>query len=125
MPTILIVEDEPSVRLVLRHFLRTEHRVVEATSAAEGVDQARLNRPDLVLLDLHLQGHRDGLEVCRTLRSDADPALARVPIVMITGSISEADVAAALAAGADGYVRKPFNSSSLLALIKTYLAREG
>jgi DNA-binding response OmpR family regulator len=125
MTTILIVEDEPSIRQILRHFLRSEYHLVEAASAAEAVDQARLNPPNLVLLDLSLERHHDGLEVCRTLRSEADPALAQVPIVMITGAISEADITAALAAGADGYVRKPFSFSSLLTLVRSYLAREG
>jgi DNA-binding response OmpR family regulator len=124
MKTILIVEDEPSIRLILRHFLRSEYQVVEAASAAEAVDLARLNRPDLVLLDLNLQGHRDGLEVGRTLRSEADPALARVPIVLITGAVSEIDIAAAMAAGVDGYIQKPFSSLSLLESVRTHLARE-
>ena len=124
MKTILIVDDEPSIRLVLRHFLRSEYHVVEAASPAEAVDQARLNRPDLVLLDLNLQGYRDGLEVGRTLRSEADPALARVPIVLITGVVSEADIVAAFAAGVDGYIHKPFSSLSLLELVRIHLARE-
>ena len=125
MKTILIADDEPSIRLVLRHFLRSEYQVMEAASATEAVDQARLNRPNLVLLDLNLQGHRDGLEVCRTLRSDPDPALARVPIVLITGVVSEADIVAAFAAGVDGYIHKPFSSLSLLELVRIHLAREG
>ena len=125
MTTILIVEDEPSIRQILRHFLRSEYQVMEATSVAEAIALAHFHRPDLVLLDLNLEESHDGLQVCRILRGDPDPALARVPIVMLTGSVREADIAAALAAGADGYVRKPFNSSSLLILVRTYLAREG
>ena len=124
MKTILIVDDEPSIRLVLRHFLRSEYQVVEAASAAEAVDQARLNPPDLILLDLSLERHHDGLEVCRTLRSDPDPALARVPIVLITGVVSEADIVAAFAAVVDGYIQKPFSSLYLLELVRIHLARE-
>jgi CheY-like chemotaxis protein len=124
MPTILIVEDELSMRKLWGLFLTLEYRVVEAASVVEAVAQARLNRPDLILLDLNLHGRHDGLEVCRTLRSDPDPLLARVPILLLTEAVGEADIAAVLAAGADGYVRRPFIPSAILTLVRTYLARE-
>ena len=125
MPTILIADDERSVRQNLRLFLTLEYRVAEAASVAEAIALTRFHRPDLILLDLNLEAPRDGLEVCRTLRSDPDPVLAEVRIVMLTGAVGTADIAAALAAGPDGYVRKPFSPSSLLTLVRTYLAREG
>jgi CheY-like chemotaxis protein len=58
------------------------------------------------------------------LRSDPDPVLARVPILLLTEAVGEADIATALAAGADGYVRRPFLSSAIVTLVRTYLARE-
>jgi DNA-binding response OmpR family regulator len=68
-------------------------------------------RPDL-LLDLNLESHHDGLEVCRILRSDPDPALARTPVIMLTGEIHQAA----------SYVGKPYSPLSLMALIDTHLA---
>jgi len=60
-----------------------------------------------------LQGYHDGLEVCQTLRNEADPILAEVPIVMLTGATTEADIKAALKAGANSYMGKPYNPKSL------------
>jgi CheY-like chemotaxis protein len=98
-----------------------EHRVVEAANVAQAVEMIHKTRPDLLLLDLNLEGHHDGLEVCRILRSDPDPELARTPVIMLTGETHQADIAAALAAGADGYVGKPYSPLSLMALINTHL----
>ena len=124
MATILIVEDEESVRELLVTILSLDHQVVQATNATQAIELARLTRPDLVLLDLNLKGHQDGLEVCRTLRSEPDLILAQVPIVMLTGQTQEADIRAALKAGADGYVRKPYSPTALLAVITTHLSRK-
>jgi DNA-binding response OmpR family regulator len=124
MATILIVEDEELIRELLETILSLDHQVVQATNAAQAVELARLTRPDLVLLDLNLKGHHDGLEVCRTLRSEPDPILAQVPIVMLTGQTQDADIRAALKAGADGYVRKPYSPTALLAVITTHLSRK-
>jgi CheY-like chemotaxis protein len=108
MATILIVEDQQNVRGLITATLIPEHRVVEAANVAQAVEMIhRIPPPDLLLLDLNLEGHHDGLEVCRILRSDPDPDLARTPVIMLTGETHQADIAAALAAGADGYVGKP------------------
>src|SRR6185503_10388795 len=109
MATILVVDDEKPVRNFLRVLLTPPHQVVEEGNVAGAIEAAGRTRPDLVLLDLNVGRRHSGLEVCRALRSDPDPALARVPIVMLTGNSGEADIKAALAAGADGYVRKPYN----------------
>jgi DNA-binding response OmpR family regulator len=124
MATILIVEDEEPIRELLETILSLDHQVVQATNATQAIELARLTRPDLVLLDLNLKGHHDGLKVCRTLRSEPDPILAQVPIVMLTGQTQEADIRAALKAGADGYVRKPYSPTALLAVITTHLSRK-
>jgi DNA-binding response OmpR family regulator len=123
MATILIVEDEEQVRQLLKVTLTPEHQIVQAADAAHAIELARLTRPDLVLLDLNLQGRRDGLEVCRALRGEANPVLAQIPILMLTGETGEADIRAALAAGASGYIGKPYNPYSLSELITTLLAR--
>jgi CheY-like chemotaxis protein len=125
MAIILIVEDEEPVREFLKDTLPPEHQIVQAADATQGIELARLTRPDLVLLDLNLQGQRDGLEVCRALRSDPDPVLARTPILMLTGQTAEADIRAALAAGASGYIGKPYSPYSLLEVIATLLTRKG
>ena len=121
MNTILIVEDEERVRKLLKQILTHEYQVREAAEANEAIKLARSSRPDLVILDLNLQGYQDGLEVCRALRGDPNPVLARVPILMLTGATGEADIKAALAAGATGYIGKPYNRHALLASIATLL----
>jgi two-component system alkaline phosphatase synthesis response regulator PhoP len=123
MATILIVEDEQPIRQLLIISLTPEHRVVQATDVPEAIELARLTHPDLVLLDLNLKGGWDGLEVCRTLRSEPDPVLAQVPIVVLTANTGRADIKAALNAGVNSFVGKPYEPSSLLALIDTLLTR--
>jgi CheY-like chemotaxis protein len=125
MTIILTVEDEGPVQELLKVILAPQHQIMQAANATQAIELARLIQPDLILLDLNLQGHHDGLDVCRALRSEPDPALARVPIIMLTGQAGQADIAAALAAGADGYVRKPYSPRALLALVDTYLAKGG
>jgi DNA-binding response OmpR family regulator len=124
MVTILIVEDEGSVQELLKLTLTPQYQVVPAGDPAQAVELVRLIKPDLILLDLNLRGHHDGLQVCRAIRQDLDPALSKVPIVMLTGQSGEADIAAALAAGADGYVHKPYSPKALKALIVAYLTEE-
>jgi DNA-binding response OmpR family regulator len=123
MSIILSVEDEGPVQELLKAILTPPHQVVAAADAAQGIELARFFPPDLVLLDLNLKVKWDGLEVCRTLRSDPDPSLAQVPIVMLTGQTGETDLKAAFAAGADSYVSKPYSPRFLSALIDTLLAR--
>jgi DNA-binding response OmpR family regulator len=124
MATILIVEDEQAEQVFLVKLLTPEHQVVEATEATQAIEPARLTKPDLVLLDLNLQGHHDGLEVCRTLRSEADPTLAQVPILILTGHTEAEDIKATVAAGANAYIRKPCSPESLLRIV-AILARRG
>lgn len=123
MAIILIVEDQEPVRQLLRDTLAVEHQIVQAATAAEAIEIAQLTRPDLILLDLNLQGKRDGLEVCRALRNDIDPVLAQVPILMLTGETAEEDVKASLAAGATHYMGKPYNPYSLLEIIGGLIAK--
>lgn len=125
MGTILVVEDDQPVRYILAEILGPEHQVVEAANVMEGIAAARHHRPDLVLLDLNLNRPNDGLEVCRAVRSEPDPALARTPIVILSGFMDQEQIAAALAVGADSYVSKPWNRASLLTLIDRLLAKRG
>jgi len=116
MTTILVVDDEPPIVDLVRFTLEdADVRVVEASDGAEALVVARRTIPDLVLLDVHMP-RLDGFEVCRQLRGD--PALARIPIVMLTAAGREADRARGRAAGADEYLTKPFSPLALLALVE-------
>ena len=123
MATILIVEDNPEIWELLEITLSLDHQVLQAANATEAIELARHLRPNLILLDLNLRGYHDGLEVCQTLRSEADPILAQIPIVMLTGQTTQADIKAALKAGANSYMGKPYNPKSLLAVVNALLVR--
>jgi len=101
--TILVVDDEPQIRRVLRSTLSSNGYVItEAKSGEEAVDLLRKERPDLVLLDVNMPGI-GGIEACREIRASSD-----APIIMLTVRNAERDKVAALDAGADDYVVKPF-----------------
>jgi len=113
---ILIVEDEPPIRRLLRTTLTAhEYRVVEAGTGAEALQAIRHHRPDLVLLDLGLPD-RDGLDLIADIRK-----LAPVPIVVLSGRGEEAAKVAALDSGADDYVTKPFGAEELMARLRAAL----
>lgn len=115
---ILVVDDEPQIRRVLRTTLTSQgYAVVEAKSGDEALDLFRLDRPDLILLDVNMPG-RSGIETCREIRSTSD-----VPIIMLTVRNTERDKVQALDAGADDYVVKPFGSEELMARIRAALRR--
>lgn len=115
---ILIIEDEERIRQFLKRGLTYEKYVVDsANDGKEGLEKARDNPPDLVLLDVMLPGI-DGLEVCRRLRAASD-----VPILMLTAKESIEDRVAGLDAGADDYLVKPFSFDELLARVRALLRR--
>jgi two-component system, OmpR family, KDP operon response regulator KdpE len=116
--TILIVDDEPQIRRVMRTTLASQgHTVIEALSGEEALEKIRSERIDLVLLDVNLPG-MSGVETCRELRRTGD-----VPIIMLTVRNSERDKVMALDAGADDYVVKPFGVEELMARIRAALRR--
>jgi two-component system phosphate regulon response regulator PhoB len=120
-PTILIVEDEADLALMLRYNLEAEgFRVHAAASGDEAVEVMRDGVPDLILLDWMLPG-LSGIELCRRWRSREDTA--RVPIIMITARGEEEERVRGLATGADDYVVKPFSVPELLARIQALLRR--
>src|SRR5690349_16973923 len=106
MPKILLVEDEPDTRELVRLTLELDgHDVVEAASAEEGILRARAARPDLILMDLSLGGQFDGLEATKRLR--ADPSFDDTPIVALTAHAMQGDRERSLAAGCDDHWTKP------------------
>ena len=115
---VLIVDDDPQIRRVLRSLLAARgYEVHDARSGAEALDALRRQRLDLVLLDVNMPG-MSGLEACRRIRSSSE-----VAIIMLTVSDSEDDKVAALDAGADDYVIKPFGAPELLARMRAALRR--
>ena len=116
--TILIVDDEPQIRRVMRTTLTSQgYAVVEAKSGEEALERIRNERADLIILDVNLPGI-SGLETCREIRASSD-----VPIIMLTVRNTERDKVQALDAGADDYVVKPFGVEELLARIRAALRR--
>jgi two-component system, OmpR family, alkaline phosphatase synthesis response regulator PhoP len=119
---ILVVEDEEEILELVRYNLTKQgYRVTCAASGEDGLRKARLDVPDLVVLDLMLPGV-DGMEVCRRLKGDA--ATQAVPIIMLTAKGEESDVVAGLEVGADDYVSKPFSPKVLNARIRAVLRRK-
>lgn len=121
MPTVLVVDDDPTVREVVAGYLeRAGLDVVEAGDGLAAVDTAREQSPDLVVLDLTLPG-LDGLEVFRRMRSERGD----LPVVMLTARGEESDRVLGLEIGADDYVTKPFSSRELVLRIQSILRRSG
>ena len=115
---LLIVDDEPQIRRVMRSTLTAEGYIVtDAKTGEEALEKLRSERPDLVLLDMNMPGI-GGLATCREIRASSE-----VPIIMLTVKDMEQDKVAALDAGADDYVTKPFSTPELLARIRSNLRR--
>jgi two-component system KDP operon response regulator KdpE len=112
-PLVLVIEDEPQMRRFLRPALEGQgYRVVEAATAREGMALASSHNPDLVILDLGLPDG-DGIEVTQRLRE-----WSTAPIVVVSARGQEADKVAALDAGADDYLTKPFGTGELFARLR-------
>jgi two-component system phosphate regulon response regulator PhoB len=117
--SILVIEDDPDIRELIRTNLEREGYVVHGVETGEeGLRHAKSELPDLILLDLMLPG-LDGLEVCRQLR--AEEATSRLPVIMLTAKGEDADIVAGLEIGADEYVIKPFSPRVLVARIRARL----
>ena len=116
--TILVVDDEPQIVLIVRDYLQHGgFAVLVASDGPAALRTARTGRPDLVVLDLGLPG-QSGLDVARALRRDGD-----VPIIMLTARSEESDKLVGLELGADDYMTKPFSPKELMARIRTVLRR--
>lgn len=115
---ILVVDDEPQIRRVLKMALVAGgYSVVDARTGEEALAKLREERPDLAIVDINLPGI-NGFEVCREMREAAD-----LSIIMLSVRNSEKDKVRALDAGADDYVVKPFSTQELLARIRANLRR--
>ena len=116
--TILIIDDEQGIVDVCRDYLLAEDfNVLEANEGFAGLESARKNSPDLIVLDWMLPG-MDGLTICKTLRKIDD-----VPIIMLTAKGDENDRIQGLESGADDYICKPFSPRELVSRVKALLKR--
>lgn len=122
MPTVLIADDDPTMRWLIRHTLDTgAFELVEVADGVSAVARARELCPDLILLDWSMPG-RSGIDVCKALR--ADPKTAATKIVMLTARSQTDDRLASLAAGADDFITKPFSPLALLDKVGDMLGPE-
>jgi DNA-binding response OmpR family regulator len=118
MATLLVVDDDPKIRDLLRLYVEREgHRAVFAADGIRALAVARRERPGLVLLDVMLPG-LDGFEVCRQLREESD-----VPILLLTARSGDSDKVVGLDLGADDYIIKPFSPRELMARVRAQLRR--
>lgn len=121
MKRILIIEDDPDIVELLRFNLEREsYRVASAASGSAGLEALRREPPDLLILDLMLP-ETSGLDVCRAVRND--PALASLPVIMLTAKSEEVDVITGIELGADDYITKPFSPRQLVARVGAVLRR--
>ena len=120
-PVILAADDDDDIlQLVVFRLERSGYTVLQAHDGEEALALAAEHRPDLAVLDV-MMPKMDGFEVTRRLRSD--PATSRMPIIMLTARVQDADVQEGFDAGADDYLRKPFSPQELRARVQAILGR--
>jgi PleD family two-component response regulator len=121
-PKVLLVDDDPTTRNIISHFLRKEEFLVEkASDGNDGLIRARSGRPDLLIIDAVVPG-RDGFEILSLLRND--PQTAGLPVLMLTSLGEEAAIVKGLEEGAD-YILKPFSPQILVATVRKILKERG
>ena len=111
---ILVVDDEPNIRLLLTRMLGNDYTILEATDGQEAIDLARDLKPDLILMDL-LMPRMDGYTACSVIKTD--PATRGIPVVMLTAVGFELNKQLAEKVGASGYITKPFALSDVIKTI--------
>ncbi|MEY9836268.1 response regulator transcription factor [Streptacidiphilus sp. EB103A] len=117
-PTVLVVDDEPKIRDIVRRYLEADgFAVIEQADGPGALDAARDQRPDLIVLDVMLP-RLDGVEVLRRLREGS-----QVPVILLTARDEEVDTLIGLAVGADDYMTKPFSGRELAARVRVILRR--
>lgn len=118
--TILVVDDQEELRLLISLSLQSLGRIVQAADAGQALARVAADRPDLVVLDNWLGPGANGLDVCAALRRD--PATAATRIILLSACGQQTDIAAGLEAGADLYVVKPFSPQELIDAARALLA---
>jgi two-component system phosphate regulon response regulator PhoB len=121
MKSILIVEDQPDIRKLIRMTLEFEpYDVHEASDGVSGLRVANEVKPDLMLLDVMMPGELDGLQVCKQIKTD--PNLRQIRVILLTARGQARDLDAGREAGADEYLVKPFSPLQLIETIEKLLA---
>ncbi|RMG88098.1 MAG: response regulator [Chloroflexi bacterium] len=119
MPQVLYIEDDPNNRLLVQRILMaSDIDVALAENAAEGIEKAIADPPDLILMDISMPG-MDGLTATNKIRSI--PEIAHIPIIALTANVMQGDKERTLAAGCDGYIGKPINVDTFVDEIIAYL----
>jgi DNA-binding response OmpR family regulator len=115
---ILVIDDEPQIIEICEDYLRSNgYTAISALSGLDGIEKARTEQPDLIVLDI-MMPEMDGYEVTKRIRK-----VNNVPIIMLTARVEETDMLIGLELGADDYITKPFSPRELIARIKTVLRR--
>jgi two-component system alkaline phosphatase synthesis response regulator PhoP len=109
--TILIVDDEPNIRLLVGNLLGGDYDVLEASNGVEALHIARRQSPDLILMDI-MMPNMDGYSACYAIKND--DLTSKIPVVMVTAVGQELNRMFAQQVGADGYITKPFQAKDLL-----------
>jgi len=117
---ILIADDETGIRLTLGRILDKDYVVLEATNGEEAVEIAKVQKPDLILMDL-IMPKMDGYAACSQIK--ADEATKGIPVVILTAVGNELNKKFATEMGAEGYITKPFNIQELMDVITPLLAK--
>jgi len=118
--TILVVDDQDELRLLISLSLQSLGRIVEASNARQAREQVIAERPDLIMLDIWLGEGESGLDVCAALKRD--PATAATRIVLLSACGQQSDIAAGMEAGADLYIVKPFSPLELMDAVSGLMA---
>jgi DNA-binding response OmpR family regulator len=123
MARILIIDDEPNICTLLAETLENEkHAVLTAHDGTSGLEKARAELPDAIILDVEMPG-LNGYEVCAGLRSR--PETRRIPVLMLTGRNELPDAMKGMASGADDYITKPFDVEEVLWRVQALLKTRG
>ena len=123
MATIVVADDDADIRdLVVFKLEQSGHQVLAFGDGVSAVEACQQQPPELVLLDVMMPG-MSGLDACRVMR--ADPALATVPVILLTARAQETDIEQGFRVGADDYVVKPFSPRELAARVTAVLERSG
>ncbi len=119
LPTLLLVDDEPSNLQVLRHVLQENYQLLFATDGNKALEIARQQKPNLILLDVMMPG-MDGHTVCSTLK--ADPTTSRIPVIFVTALANTDDETRGFELGAVDYITKPISAPIVRARVRTHLS---
>jgi DNA-binding response OmpR family regulator len=117
---VLIVDDEPDIRLLVHRILSPEYNVIEAQGGREAISLTHSQKPDLILLDI-VMPEIDGYTTCVTLKQDSQTK--NIPIFMLTGLGFDLNKMLGQDIGTDGYITKPFKVEELLEIINNYFAK--